>query len=68
MAKRKTSVAGRKKSQGRAKVSVGGAEPYQPKMSTVVARSAVETSIGQRIKLSDYRATVTPLTRRKESS
>jgi Peptidase family S41 len=62
MAKRKTSVAGRKKSQGRAKVSVGGAEPYQPKMSTVVARSAVETSIGQRIKLSDYRATVTPLT------
>src|SRR5882724_167192 len=62
MAKRKTPVARKKKSGGRAKVSAVGKRPFQPKTSTVAERSAVETSIGQRIKLADYRATVTPLT------
>jgi hypothetical protein len=62
MAKRKTSAASRKKSQGGAKASVSGARPYQPKMSSAAARSAVETSVGRRITLADYRPTVTPLT------
>jgi hypothetical protein len=59
MAKRKGSIGSKKKSHT---ASVSGAAPYQPKMSAAAARSAVATTIGQRIELAKYRSTVTPLT------
>jgi len=59
MAKRKASIGSKKKSDT---ASVTGAAPYQPKMSTAAARSAVATTIGQRVELAKYRSTVTPLT------
>jgi hypothetical protein len=59
--KKKSSRTGQK-SIAPAGAAVSGAEPYQPKMSAAQMRSAVKTQIGQRIKLSDYRAAVTPLT------
>ena len=59
MAKRKASIGSKKKSDTAA---VTGAAPYQPKMSTAAARSAVATTIGQRVELAKYRSTVTPLT------
>ena len=62
MAKSKKSVGKQKKSANSATVSVSGAAPYQPKMSTADMRSAVKTQIGQRIKLTDYRSTIVPLT------
>ena len=62
MAKSKKSVGKQKKSANSATVSVSGAAPYQPKMSTADMRSAVKTQIGQRIKLADYRSTIVPLT------
>lgn len=61
MAKRKAASAKKKQTRGGAKGPGAGGPPLQSKMSTVAALSAVETSIGQRIKLADYRATVTPL-------
>src|SRR3712207_9417782 len=36
-------------------------EPYRPRMSKAEALEAVETNVGQRIRLSEYRSTVTPL-------
>ncbi len=59
MAKRKASIGSKKKSDTG---SVTGAAPYQPKMSAAAARSAVATTIGQRVELAKYRSTVTPLT------
>jgi len=59
MAKRKASIGSKKKSDTAA---VTGAAPYQPKMSATAARSAVATTIGQRVELAKYRSTVTPLT------
>src|SRR6266567_8518357 len=65
MVTRKASSKARKKSGNKKKSttdgSVTGAAPYQPKMSAAVARSVVKTEIGQRVKLADYRPTVTPL-------
>jgi Peptidase family S41 len=58
MAKRKTPVRGGTTS-GKAVV---GPKPYQPKMSAAKTRSVVGSQIGRRIKLAQYRATVTPLT------
>ena len=40
---------------------VTGAVPYQPKMSKAEIRSAVETQLGKRVKLADFRAEITPL-------
>lgn len=63
MAKRKTSGQTRGRSSApRATSSVKVAAPYQPKMSKAVARLAVKTEIGQRVKVSEYRSTVTALT------
>ncbi len=41
--------------------AVTGAEPYQPRMTKAEALEAVETNVGQRIRLSEYRSTNTPL-------
>jgi Peptidase family S41 len=60
MEKSKSSAKNRKTMPRSAAVS--GAVPYQPKMSKAETRSAVEDQIGQRIRLADYRSTVTPLT------
>ncbi|MFI5461253.1 MAG: hypothetical protein ACHRXM_38105 [Isosphaerales bacterium] len=62
MAKDKPSGGGRKKSAKRATVPVSGAVSYQPKMSKADTRPAVDTHLGQRVKLADYRSTVTSLT------
>ena len=62
MAMNNPSRVGRKKSANRATVTVSGAVPYQPKMSKANIRSAVDTQLGKREKLIDYRSTVTPLT------
>src|SRR5690349_4185803 len=56
-----------RRSRGRAAktrrtVKVSGAVPYQPKMSEPDTRAAVDREIGQRVKLADYRSTITPLT------
>jgi hypothetical protein len=61
MAKDKTPGTGRKK-PAPAAPAVTGAVPFQPKMSRADTKSAVNTQIGQRVKLADYRATVRPLT------
>src|SRR2546423_11261440 len=53
---------GKKKPVDRATVKVRGAVPYRPKMSKADARTAVVDRLGQRVKLADYRSTVTPLT------
>lgn len=42
--------------------NVTGAVPYRPKMSKSDTRIAIEDQLGQRVKLADYRSTVTPLT------
>ena len=42
-------------------LSVTGAEPYQPRMPKAEALEAVETNVGQRIRLSEYRSTITVL-------
>jgi peptidase S41-like protein len=69
MAKHIESAKPRRRTRGRAssttKAVVTGAAPYQPKMSVASARSAVNTDIGQRVKLTDYRPTVTPLSPRE---
>src|SRR4051794_23425166 len=62
MAKGKSTDRGRKRPERPVTVKVSGAVPYQPKMSKADTRSAVETQLGRRIKLADFRATVTPLT------
>ncbi len=62
MAKAKLSGGGKKKTATRANATVTGAVPYQPKMSKATTRSAVDTQLGERVKLADYRSTVTPLT------
>jgi len=50
------------KSTARRQVAlVEGAKPYQPKMSKAVALGAVETDLGERVRLRDFRPTVTPL-------
>lgn len=54
---KKSGKAGRK-----AAATVIGAVPYQPKMSKGDTRAAVENRIGQRVKLANFRSTVTPLT------
>ena len=41
---------------------VSGAEPYQPAMTEDEKRQVVEASVGERVKLSEYRPTVTDLT------
>src|SRR5580765_4787969 len=41
---------------------VSGAVPYQPRMSKSGLRTAVGTQLGTRIKLANFRSTVTPLT------
>ncbi|MDB6147573.1 MAG: Peptidase family, partial [Spartobacteria bacterium] len=41
---------------------IKGAEPYQPKMSAATSKSIIKSEVGQRVKLSVYRSTVTPLT------
>ena len=51
-----------KTSGRRLTVTVTGAAPYQPKMSTTETRSAVETQLGKRVRLADFRPTVIPLT------
>jgi len=58
----KNQLESKKNLQTAPQVSVSGAAPYQPKMSTADMRSAVKTQIGQRIKLADYRSTIVPLT------
>jgi hypothetical protein len=60
--KGKTASRRRAKSATSATAAVSGAEPYQPKMSAAEMRSAVEAHLGQRVKLANYRSTVTPLT------
>jgi C-terminal processing protease CtpA/Prc len=60
-------MAKHKKSSGTTKqpeqgTSVAGAEPHQPKMTAAAERSAVKDTLGERIKLADFRSTVTPLT------
>jgi hypothetical protein len=62
MAKGKPSGKGRRKSTPVATPAVTGAVPYQPKMSKADTRAATENRLGQRVKLADYRSTVTPLT------
>ena len=62
MVKRKAALTGTAKPAKRASATVSGAAPYQPKMSKAVTRSTVDTQIGQRIKLAEYRSMVTPLT------
>src|SRR5215213_2024153 len=62
MAKNKASDKGTSKLAPVAAAAVSGAVPYQPKMSKADARSAIENQLGQRVKLADYRSTVTPLT------
>jgi len=61
MAKRKSSTKSSRISSAGASASVRGAVPYQPKMSTAHARSAVNTFIGERITLAKYRPTIQPL-------
>jgi Peptidase family S41 len=62
MAKDKPSGGRRKRKPAkRAIVPVSGAVPYLPKMSKADTRSAVDTQLGKRDKLSEYRSTVTPL-------
>ena len=61
-AKNKTSGNGRRKSAPVTAAAVTGAVPYQPKMSKADTRAAVEDRLGKRVKLADYRSTVTPLT------
>jgi hypothetical protein len=60
--KGKTGSRRRGKSATSATAAVSGAEPYRPKMSAAEMRSAVEAHLGQRVKLANYRSTVTPLT------
>jgi hypothetical protein len=59
MASRKKSSATTKAEQG---TLVSGAEPHQPKMTAAAERTAVNTLLGTRIKIADFRSTVTPLT------
>jgi hypothetical protein len=42
-------------------LAVTGAEPYRPRMTKAEALQAVETNVGQRIRLSEYRSTITVL-------
>ena len=60
----KDGSSGQRRKQGakRATGTVSGAVPYQPKMSKADTRSVVARQLGQRVKLADYRSTVTPLT------
>jgi hypothetical protein len=62
MTKRKHSVRGKSQTAKRLTVTVRGAAPYQPKMSKADTRAAVDKHLGKRVKLADYRLTVTPLT------
>jgi hypothetical protein len=62
MARNKTSDKRTSKLAPVAAAAVSGAVPYQPKMSKADARAAIEHQLGQRVKLADYRSTVTPLT------
>ena len=62
MAKNELSGRSGKKSAIRATNTVSGAVPYQPKMSKADTQAAVDKLLGQRIKLADYRSTITPLT------
>src|SRR4051812_12601387 len=57
----KSTALKRKRSRASAKATPVRAKPYQPKMSKANARSAVKTSIGERIKLAEYRGMVAPL-------
>lgn len=41
--------------------AVSGAEPFQPRLTKTEAREAVEANVGERVRLADYRPTVTPL-------
>jgi peptidase S41-like protein len=60
MARRKKSSASTKTSgQG---TTVSGAQPHQPKMTARAERSAVNALLGTRIKIAEFRSTVTPLT------
>ncbi|MEA2162761.1 MAG: hypothetical protein QOK37_888 [Thermoanaerobaculia bacterium] len=59
MAKAKTPIA---EAAGRRAATVQGAVPYKPRMTKADTVSAVDTQLGQRIKLADFRSTVTPLT------
>jgi C-terminal processing protease CtpA/Prc len=59
--KQKQSVRTRTKPAAPAGAAVSGAEPYRPKMSAAQKRSAVEAQLGERVKLADYRKTVTAL-------
>jgi hypothetical protein len=55
----------KKKPVNRATARVRGAVPYKPKISKADTISAVATQLAGRIKLADYRATVTPLTEKE---
>ena len=46
-------------------LAVTGAEPYQPRMPRAEALQAVETNVGQRIRLSEYRSTITVLSEKE---
>jgi hypothetical protein len=66
---RRTARGGRDKSPKARKTAnteplVSGAEPYRPRLTKAQARAAVETkAAGARIRLADFRPSITPLTR-----
>jgi hypothetical protein len=45
---------------------VSGAEPYRPRLTKAQARAAVEIKAGSRIRLADFRPSITPLTREEK--
>jgi hypothetical protein len=61
MAKQKPTGGSKIKAPQKAPDTVRGAVPYRPKMSKAEIRSAVETQLGKRVKLADFRAGSTPL-------
>lgn len=62
MARARASGTGRRIATPTAATKVTGAVPYQPKMSKVTASAAIKNELGERVKLADYRSTITPLT------
>lgn len=54
--------AARRKKPAPAPSPVSGAVPYQPKMSKAEVKAAIEGHLGERVRLADYRSTVTSLT------
>jgi len=55
-----------KSTPGGAEPLVSGAVPYRPRLTKEQARSAVESNAGSRIRLANYRPSITPLTKKEK--